>query len=184
MSRCSFVGHPPVPFLPFYLDLNKLTPEGAKEVEDAARTSEPVPVNPTPEAGPVSSASLSSRPSFSARQYLIATPAPVRASSVPATVRRAPLMSFTSFLRAQTPAPPVVRDTEAVSDVPAQAESAPPKRRGRQRTRVYKPLKLEPVSRPAALGSEETVGSSVLYSSKSATSYLRKKGTSSTEDNE
>ena len=184
MSRCSFVGHPPVPFLPFCLDLNKLTPEGAKEVEDAARTSEPVPVNPTSEAGPVSSSSRSSRPSFSARQYLIATPASVRALSAPATVTRAPLLSFTNFLRAQMPTSTPVRASEAAADAPAQVESAPPKRRGRQRTRVYKPLKLDPVSRPEALGSEDTVGSSVLYSSKSATSYLQKKGSRINEDTE
>ena len=106
MSRCRFVGHPPVPFLPFYLDLNKLTPEGAKEVEDAARTSELVPANPTPEADPASSASLTSKPSFSARQYLIATPASVRALSAPCDqLLVPPYCHFTNFLRAQMPTP-------------------------------------------------------------------------------
>ena len=184
MSRCKLVGHPPVPFLPFYLDLNKLTPEGAKEVEDAARTSELVPVDPTPETDPVNSASQSSKPSFSARQYLIATPAPVRTSSVPSSVTRAPLLSFTSFLRARMPTPSPVRVAEAAIETPAQVESAPPKHRGRKRMRVYKPLRIEPVTRPEALGSEDTVRSSVLYSSKSATSYLQKKRSGSGGDTE
>ena len=61
MSRCRFVGRPPVPFLPFYLDLNKLTPEGAREIEEAARTSERAPVDPTPEVQPATSVTVQLR---------------------------------------------------------------------------------------------------------------------------
>ena len=103
MSRCRFVGRPPVPFLPFYLDLNKLTPEGAREIEEAARTSELVPAEPTSEVRSVTSASPSTRPSFSASRYLVSTPAAPRATSVPAPVRHSSLLSFTKFLRARMP---------------------------------------------------------------------------------
>ena len=105
---------------------------------------------------PVTSASPSTRPSFSASRYLVSTPAVSRASSVPSTVRRAPLMSFTNFLRAQLPAKsPAV---EVSTSEAARSKSVPSKRRRLHSPRIYKPLKLDPIVRPEELGSESTVG--------------------------
>ena len=89
-------------------------------------------------------------------------------------------MSFTKFLRDQSPAKPAV--SESTEKVPGPSKSTSFKRRRRYSSRIYKPLKIDTVIRPKELGSEETVGSSVLFSTKSATSYLKKKESSQEED--